>query len=121
MPVSGSIAHTTPDTSPLQVPIGERYMHTESASTAGESVTIHKRFVADEAFPGRGWITLNVRQHEYLADPDATRANRRSTEPRWMDSRRMGMGRIELSQPYLTGSRTRSAARPFSVDSRLVM
>ncbi|WP_449728737.1 HPP family protein [Guyparkeria halopsychrophila] len=63
-----AIAHATQDTSPLQVPIGERYVHAE----AGESVTIHKRFEGDEASQGRGRVTLNVVRRENEADPDAS-------------------------------------------------
>jgi len=50
-----AIAHATQDNSPLQVPIGERYVHAE----AGKAVTIHKRLEGDETH-GRGRITLNV-------------------------------------------------------------
>ena len=51
-----AIAHATRDTSPLRVPIGERYVHAE----AGESVTIHKRMDNSEDAQGHGRITLNV-------------------------------------------------------------
>ncbi|QGT79620.1 HPP domain-containing protein [Guyparkeria halophila] len=51
-----AIAHATQDNSPLQVPIGERYVHAE----AGESVTIHKRLDDHDESQGRGRITLNV-------------------------------------------------------------
>ncbi|MCL7744420.1 HPP family protein [Guyparkeria hydrothermalis] len=51
-----AIAHATQDNSPLQVPIGERYVHAEK----GESVTIHKRIDETEESQGRGRITLNV-------------------------------------------------------------
>lgn len=54
-----AIAHATRDNSPLQVPIGERYVHAE----AGESVTIHKRMDNSEDTQGRGRITLNVVGH----------------------------------------------------------
>ncbi len=59
-----AIAHATQDTSPLQVPIGERYVHAE----AGESVTIHKRFEADQPLQERGQVTLNVVRREDAAD-----------------------------------------------------
>lgn len=62
-----AIAHATQETSPLQVPIGERYAHAEE----GESVTIHKRFEADEASQGRGRVTLNVVRREHEAEPEA--------------------------------------------------
>lgn len=51
-----AIAHATQDNSPLQVPIGERYVHAE----AGKSVTIHKRLGDGDGAHGRGRITLNV-------------------------------------------------------------
>ena len=55
-----AIAHAKHDTSPLQVPIGERYAHAEAGESAGESVTIHKRFDGKQDSHGRGRITLNA-------------------------------------------------------------
>ncbi|MFI9654883.1 HPP family protein [Guyparkeria sp. GHLCS8-2] len=66
-----AIAHATQDTSPLQVPIGERYVHAEAGSTAKDSMTIHKRFEGDKASQGRGRITLNVVRREHEADAEA--------------------------------------------------
>lgn len=60
-----AIAHATQDTSPLQVPIGERYVHAE----AGESVTIHRQFEDDPVSQGGGRVTLNVVPREDAADP----------------------------------------------------
>jgi len=65
-----AIAHATQDTSPLQVPIGERYVHAEAGESTRDSVTIHKRFEDKEDSHGRGRITLNVvrRPDEDLAE-----------------------------------------------------
>ena len=51
-----ALTHATGDTSPLRVPVGERYVQAE----AGESVTIHKRMDDSDGAQGRGHITLNV-------------------------------------------------------------
>ncbi|TKA91109.1 HPP domain-containing protein [Guyparkeria sp. SB14A] len=59
-----AIAHATQDNSPLQVPVGERYVHAEAGKTDKDSVTIHKRFEGEDDGHGRGRITLNVVHRE---------------------------------------------------------